>query len=375
MKPIELAYDPIVYSLETPKYHLLQLDAINLFSGWIFNFGKLKVDSINVYNDKKQFLGNFRVDKPREDISAYVPSIPAAKTCGFAFEIKVETTLDKLIFELVFDDASKALFFEFDIAAILSQQEYFSKLRERIASISMPDSQLVYLTQGYYNVEEYKNSIIPGVFNMHQYLEQSGVDLNKIDCLLDFGCGSGRLLIGWYLIAPQIEQHGCDLNHQLINWAQSHLPNSIKCIKNDLIPRLPYSNDQFDLIYLISVFTHLSFDTQKKWIEEFKRILKVDGYILLTLHGEIYARNYFWNDSAKIDTFLNRGFIETDSLEEGSNSYGTFHTPAFVEELFEDFQLVGYFPNGRIGSHRTLFQIAQSQDVYIFKYGSIKPEE
>jgi SAM-dependent methyltransferase len=368
MKPIKLAYDPIIYSLETPKYHLLELDAINKFSGWVFYFGKLKVDSINVYNDKKQFLGNFRVDKLREDISAYVPSIPAAKTCGFAFDIKVETTLQKLIFELVFDDASKALFFEFDIAAILRQQDYFSKLRERIASISMPDSQLVYLTQGHYNVEEYKNSIIPGIFNMHNYLEQSGVDLSKIDCLLDFGCGSGRLLAGWYVTASQIELHGCDFNEQLMTWAQNNLSHSIKCIKNDLIPPLPYSNDQFELIYLISVFTHLSLDTQKKWIEEFKRILKVGGYILLSLHGEAYVRNAFWNDSAKIEGFLNRGFVETDSLEEGSNSYGTFHAPAFVEELFQDFQLVGYFQNGRIEPHRTLFQIAQSQDVYIFKY-------
>lgn len=363
--PKTLKYDPIVYSLETPKYHLLKFDTTNNFSGWVFNFGDKKIDSINVYNDS-QFLGNFRVDLPRADIAGYVPSIPAAKNCGFAFNLNVESCSDKLTFDIVFDDSSTELFFEFDIASGFRQQEYFARQR----SISQPNGDLVYLTQGHYNVDEYQNSIIPAVVNMRNYLEQSGVNLSKINSLLDFGCGSARLLVGWHLIVPMINDlHGCDLNEKLLSWAQENLPEQIKCLKSNLMPPLPYSDNQFELIYLISVFTHISLDAQKSWVQEFKRILKVGSHILLTLHGELYVRNHFWRENQKIEAFLNKGYIENNSSsEEGSNIYGTFHMPAVVEKLFQGFQLVGYFPNGRINHQRTLFQIAQSQDVYIFKY-------
>jgi len=362
-----LKYDPIIYSLEMPKYHLLQFDANNRFAGWVFNFGKRKINSINVYNDE-QFVGNFVVDGLREDVGGHVPSIAAAKTCGFAFDIKISKTLKKVLFEIVFDDASKEPFFEFDVANAFSQRVYFKKLRQEITAIHKPASELVYLTQGHYHVEEYQNSIIPGVLNMRQYLEHSGVDLNNIHSLLDFGCGSGRYLVGWHLIAPHIALHGCDLNTTLMSWAQKNLPVQVKCLKNNLMPPLYYPDNRFDLIYFISVFTHLSLNLQKIWIQELKRILKVGGYILLTLHGEFYVRNCFWQEPDKIEEFISSGFIKNASDDEGANLCGTYHTPAFVEELFQGFQLVGYFPNGRINQHRTLFQIAQSQDVYVFQY-------
>jgi SAM-dependent methyltransferase len=364
-----LKYDPIVYSLETPKYHLLQFDANNRFSGWVFNFGEKKIDRLKVYNDG-EFVDHFMVEGLREDVGGHVPSIPAAKTSGFDFNLHIEKNSKQLTFEIMFDDGSKEPFFEFDVAKALSQQAYLNQLREKISSVHKPDGDLVYLTQGHYNVEEYQNSIIPGVLNMRQYLEQSGVDLNKVHSLLDFGCGSGRYLTGWHLVAPLMTLYGCDLNAILMSWAQKNLPNQIKCLRSNLMPPLPYHNNQFDLIYLISVFTHLSLKAQKIWIQELKRILKKGGYILLTLHGELYVRNNFWKAPQNVEEFLSRGFTENGaSSDEGANHYGTYHAPEFTEKLFDEFQLVGYFPNGRIDNHRTLFQIAQSQDVYVFKNG------
>jgi SAM-dependent methyltransferase len=363
-----LEYDKIVYALETPKYHMLQFDANNRFSGWVFYFGEKAIDRIKV-NNNGQFVGEFAVDGVREDVGNHVPSMPAAKTCGFAFDIPVEKTAKNLTFEIVFDEGEKELFFEFDVAYAFSQQTYLNQLRQEIASIHKPDGDLVYLTQGHHNIEEYQNSIIPGVLNMCQYLEHAGVDLKTIHSLLDFGCGSGRYLIGWHLIAPHIALHGCDLNAILMSWAQKNLPDPIQCLRNNLMPPLPYQDNQFELIYLISVFTHLSLDVQKIWIQELKRILKVGGYILLTLHGELYVRNNFLKSPEKIEEFMSRGFTENGSpSDEGANQYGTYHAPQFIDELFEEFQWVGYFPNGRIDNRRTLFQIAQSQDVYVFQY-------
>jgi len=357
-------YDSIVYLLETPKYHLLKIGTVNLFSGWVFNFGKQKVVSLNVYaNDK--LLGNFAVNLPREDIAVYIPSIPAVKTCGFSFELEI--TNDNLTFEIVFDDQTKEPFFAFDVAKVINQQDYFNNLNKNLAFIPQPEPELIYLTQGHYDVAEYSNSIIPGVMNLHNYLQHAGVNLQQIQSLLDFGCGSGRLLVGWHLLAPHIELNGCDFNPKLLDWVQQNLSNQAHCVKNNLTPPLPYADNKFDLIYLISVFTHLSLAVQKEWIQEFSRVLKVGGHILITLHGEIYVRNGFWQEPDKIQQFLDTGFAESGS-DDGSNYYASHHSIDFIKRMMQGFELVGYFPNGNITGQRTLFQTAQSQDIYIFRY-------
>ncbi|MBE9562974.1 MAG: class I SAM-dependent methyltransferase [Proteobacteria bacterium] len=359
-------YDPIVYLLETPKYHLLKIGTTNLFYGWVFNFGERKVDSLNIYIDG-QLIDKFPVNLPREDIAVYIPSISAAKTCGFSFELEITSEINSLRFEILFTDKSTELFFEFDIRDVIKQQKYFNELNNKLALIPQPEPELIYLTQGHYNVDEYKNSIIPGVMNLHKYLQHSGVDLSQIQSLLDFGCGSGRLLVGWSLLSQHIELNGCDFNPKLLGWLQQNIFE--QCIKNDLTPPLAYPDDKFDLIYLISVFTHLSFDIQKMWIQEFKRVLKVGGYILITLHGEIYVRNGFWQEPDKIQQFLDNGFAKSGS-DDGSNYYASYHSSDFIKQMLPEFELIGYFPNGAIDNKRTSFQTAQSQDIYIFRYNN-----
>ena len=361
-----MQYDPIVYLLESPKYHLLKIGKVNVFSGWVFNFGDQKIDSLNIYADEI-FIGNFAVNLPREDIAVYIPSISAAKTCGFSFELEIQKTINNLTFEIVFDDQSKEPFFKFDIVNIVNQQENFNKLNNQLAAIPQPEPELIYLTQGHHNVSEYRDSIIPGVVNLHKYLQHSGIDLNQIKSLLDFGCGSGRLLVGWNLLSPDIELNGCDLNPKLLGWVKQNLAEQTSCVENSLTPPLPYVDNKFDLIYLISVFTHLSLDIQKIWIQELKRVIKPGGYILMTLHGEIYVRNGFWQEPDKIQQFLDEGFAESGS-DNGSNYYASHHTPDFIKQIMQGFKLVGYFPNGIIDNQRTLFQTAQSQDVYVFRH-------
>jgi SAM-dependent methyltransferase len=48
---------------------------------------------------------------------------------------------------------------------------------------------------------------------------------------------------------------------------------------------LPYRDGQFDFVYGLSVFTHLSFDLQLRRAAEIHRILEPGGVALLTFHG------------------------------------------------------------------------------------------
>jgi SAM-dependent methyltransferase len=54
-------------------------------------------------------------------------------------------------------------------------------------------------------------------------------------------------------------------------------------------PPLSYSDQQFDLIYTFSVFTHLSEPHQSLWMNELRRVLRPGGHLLLTTCGDPYA--------------------------------------------------------------------------------------
>jgi len=365
---IKPTFDKVVYALDEPKYHLFRLHQINRFTGWVFYFGKKKIIHINVYGDN-QFIGQFPVNGLREDIKVVAPSIPAAEFSGFDFEINCNQLNTSLRFELKFSDGSQESWFKYDIEQIIARQDDLARLKNQIAAIAQPEGDIVFLTQGHHHTDQYQNSIIPGILSMQQYLSVAGVNLNKIHTLLDFGCGSGRFLVGWHLSQPQIKLHGSDINEQLIAWTKNNLPADIQCEQSHLMPPLDYQDNQFDLIYLISVFTHLSLEAQTEWVKELSRVMKIGGHILLSLHGELYVRNNFDQDNNKISRFLDDGFLQNGHTSiEGANHYSAFHLPKFVETLFAQFSIVGYFPNGQIDGKRTLSPIAHFQDVYVLEY-------
>src|ERR1043165_8053538 len=48
---------------------------------------------------------------------------------------------------------------------------------------------------------------------------------------------------------------------------------------------LPYKDQMFDLIYSLSVFTHLSENHASQWLSEMNRVLKPGGILIITIHG------------------------------------------------------------------------------------------
>lgn len=360
---------PLIYCLESPKIHLFEIKGQNIFSGWVFYFGDKVVNQLAIYLDA-QLLTHVAVNLPRPDIAAYVSSVPAVANSGFSFILpELPDSTQRISVEVVLNDGSRLPFFDYDVQALRNEQPTLQNYQAAMNQINMPSGELIHLTQGHTRVEEYKNTIIPAVLNMQRYLQLAGIDLKQIKRLLDFGCGSARLLVGWHVLSPAIQLEGCDYNQQLIEWAQTALPPAIHCQRNQLQPPLPYENQSLDFIYLISVFTHLSLETQQRWVQEFKRILRRGGYVLVTLHGHMYVQNTFYQQADKLAEFQKTGFITIGTAEqEGSNHYGAFHRPDFVQQLFAGFKIVGYFPCGNVGKQHTLYQIAQSQDVYVLQY-------
>lgn len=106
----------------------------------------------------------------------------------------------------------------------------------------------------------------------------------EMSAILDFGCGCGRVARHWAgLRGPEI--HGCDYNSELVGWCRDHLP-FMQADINALTPPAPYVAGSFDLIYALSVFSHLDEALQHAWISEFQRLLRPGGLLVISVLGD-----------------------------------------------------------------------------------------
>ena len=103
--------------------------------------------------------------------------------------------------------------------------------------------------------------------------------------VLDFGCGAGRTLRHFFEEAKRGHFTGCDIDSESIEWMLEHLCPPLTVFRNDEFPPLPVEDESFDLIWGVSVFTHLV-DHWAPWLLELHRVLDDDGLLLLTFMGE-----------------------------------------------------------------------------------------
>lgn len=108
--------------------------------------------------------------------------------------------------------------------------------------------------------------------------------------VLDFGCGSGRVLRHFMAEAESgTEVYGCDINKPSIEWLQENLCPPLRVFVNGAPPPLPVDDARYDLIWAHSVFTHIT-DQWGAWLLELHRVLKKGGLLLATFMGEGGAR-------------------------------------------------------------------------------------
>lgn len=103
--------------------------------------------------------------------------------------------------------------------------------------------------------------------------------------ILDWGCASGRVIRGFSDLAAHSEVWGVDQDARCIAWNKRYLSPPFRFVTNTCWPHLPFADSYFDLVYGISVFTHLG-DLVDAWLVEICRIMKPGGYAIFTVHDE-----------------------------------------------------------------------------------------
>jgi SAM-dependent methyltransferase len=122
------------------------------------------------------------------------------------------------------------------------------------------------------------------VDSMLDTLNSVGVRTEALGRILDFGCAEGRML-RFFPRTDDSELWGVDVNAERIAWAQQNLAPPFRFITTTTAPHLPFEDNYFDLVYCLSVFTHIS-DLADAWFLELLRILRPGGHVYVTVHDE-----------------------------------------------------------------------------------------
>jgi SAM-dependent methyltransferase len=134
------------------------------------------------------------------------------------------------------------------------------------------------------SLESYLSTGQADVESMLAILEPAGVTSGSLTRVLDFGCAEGRML-RFFPRTEQSEHWGVDINAERIAWAQQHLAPPFRLATITTAPHLPFEDNYFDLVYCLSVFTHIS-DLADAWFLELLRVLRPGGHVYLTIHDE-----------------------------------------------------------------------------------------
>jgi SAM-dependent methyltransferase len=170
--------------------------------------------------------------------------------------------------------------------------------------------------------------------------------------ILDWGIGIGRVAVPLKrLFRPSARILGVDVDGLNVKWCRENYPD-IETVDADFFPPLDIESSSIDMVYGLSVMTHLTEGAQYAWLKELRRILKPEGLCVLTTLGEYgfaKARRLPWPVVEQLsivgisDLMLGQG----SPLDFERYYRTTFQTRKQIQEQWPAFlNLVAFYPAG-----------------------------
>jgi SAM-dependent methyltransferase len=169
-------------------------------------------------------------------------------------------------------------------------------------------------------------------------LKHAGRTLADFEHVLDLGVGCGRVIRRYHELYPNASLTGADIDAEAIAWLQQNYAPIGQFI---VLPHLPPSSLEdacFDLVYVISVFTHLNEEMQFAWLGELSRVTKTGACLLITVQGRNHQQKHPLNTQTVISE---KGLYYIESAPETAGLPAfyktTIHTREYVEREWSRF--------------------------------------
>lgn len=201
------------------------------------------------------------------------------------------------------------------------------RLQSREAELPVPPATLRERVHGQPDEATFRQS---GQRIALELIQLLGLTPDSEDRVLDFGCGCSRIARHLASYSPGLTITGIDIDEQAIAWNQAHLSEIAQYV-TVTEPPVPLPQESFDIIYGVSVFTHLPLDLEIRWLNELKRLLKPGGQLALTVHGSDLAMSSLsWLNRRR---FHRHGHLYVEGK-------GTPGLPGFYQTSFHDAEYV-----------------------------------
>ncbi len=172
-------------------------------------------------------------------------------------------------------------------------------------------------------------------------LSDHGIGLGDEVSILDWGCGHGRLARHFLHNWPSARLTGLDIDAENVGWCAERFPAGTFLL-GPLHPPTALDSETFDVVFAISVMTHLTADVQREWLSELARVLKPGGLALLTFHGAAAAafssidRDGDWWERWIRDEFDDGAIDKAIQTADESYYRSTFQTENSVRRTWTD---------------------------------------
>lgn len=160
----------------------------------------------------------------------------------------------------------------------------------------------------------------------------------------EWGCGPGRVVrhLGTLLDDRSHRFFGVDYNPASVAWCRQNIPG-VEFRENRLAPPLPLDAGSMDAVYCISVFTHLSTDAHRPWIEELWRVVRPSGIVIFTTHGDACADRLLPHERRQ---YREGRLVVRGGVREGKKCFLAYHPPAYVrQQLLRGATLLEHAPS------------------------------
>ncbi len=218
------------------------------------------------------------------------------------------------------------------------------------------------------HVESYLRGAVQFVDILQKSYAEAGRDWTSLEAALEIGCGYGRIVRELKSRMPASRIFVSDV----IDEGASFTAAEFGAHKVPIVERAGAQlGEKFDLVYLLSVYTHLRYEMVVANLREVARVLKPNGVAVFTIHGQGSAEtaeryDQYWLDKSRVLEALARsGFY----YEKYPYYYADYGLTWFTRSAFEKLVAETTPELALVSCHE--MAVDSHQDVFVYRKASL----